>query len=165
MRKIVLENYKKEWKALYEKEASILSGILGLEFVAAHHIGSTAIPGIKAKPIIDILLEVKSIDKVDNYNRQFQSIGYEAKGEYGIKGRRFFQKGSTERTHHVHIFEKNNPEVHRHIKFRDYLIKNKGIAKEYENLKVTLAEKYTFNPEAYSKEKDRFIRSIEKEIE
>jgi len=165
MRIIVLENYTMAWQALYKKELSTINGVLSEELISAHHIGSTAIAGIKAKPVIDILLEVKSINAVDKYNSQFLSIGYEAKGEFGVKGRRFFQKGGNERTHHVHIFKKNDPEVRRHIKFRDYLVKNEEKAKEYENLKINLAEKYSSDSDSYSKGKDEFIRLVQKEIE
>lgn len=164
MRTIVLVNYDPEWEALFKQEVSIVREILGDELVAAHHIGSTAIPGLKAKPIIDILLEVKSIHSVEKYNKQFQSIGYEAKGEYGIKGRRFFQRGADERTHHVHVFEKGSPEVSRHVKFRDYLKENKEKVKEYEKLKVALAEKNPCDPESYAKGKNEFIRLVGQEI-
>lgn len=164
MRAIVLENHTPEWEQLYEREVSVLSRILGHELVAAHHIGSTAIPEIAAKPIIDILLAVRSIDSVEKYSGQFQSVGYEAKGELGIKGRRFLQKGGNRRTHHVHIFEKGSPEISRHIKFRDHMKENKEKAKDYENLKVALAEKYACDPESYCRGKTEFIRLVEQEI-
>jgi len=74
-----------------------------------------------AKPIIDILLVVKSLNNIDNYTKELFQLGYEAKGEYGFVGRRFFQKGGDNRTHHVHVFEEGNPEIERHVLFVEYL--------------------------------------------
>ncbi len=83
----------------------------------AYHIGSTAIPEIQSKPVIDILLEVLSLRELDKHTIKLEELGYEAKGDYGIEGRRFFQKGCHVRTHHIHAFETGNPEIKRHALF------------------------------------------------
>lgn len=72
--------------------------------------------------MIDILIEVKDIEAINQYNLQMEALGYEAKGENGLKGRCFFRKGGNKRTHHVHIYENGNREIVRHTLFRDYLI-------------------------------------------
>lgn len=108
-----------------KKNQKKIYSIMKDEIVQIYHIGSTAIEGIYAKPIIDILAEVEDINNVDNYNEQMKSLGYIPKGEYGIKGRRFFLKGLYHRTHHVHIFEKGDSQVERYINFRDYMIEHK----------------------------------------
>ena len=87
-----------------------------------HHIGSTAIPGIFAKPIIDLLLEVGNIGELDDRSSFMGELGYEAMGEFGIPGRRYDRKNNASgiRTHQVHAYESGSPEVERHIAFRDY---------------------------------------------
>ena len=95
----------------------------------------TSIPGIYAKPVIDILIGVVNINNIDKYNVEMDKLGYICKGEYGIKGRRFFMKGLYNRTHHIHIFQSDNPEILRHINFRDYLIAHSEEARIYSELK------------------------------
>ncbi len=114
MRIIELEEHNEKWSKVFDNEVGVIKAILKENIVAASHIGSTAILGIRAKPVIDILLEARSLNEVDKHNKVLEELGYEAKGEYGIKGRRFFQKGKNERTHHLHIFESGNPEIERH---------------------------------------------------
>ncbi len=97
---------------MYNREVRALKVVFNKEILKIHHIGSTAIPGISAKPIIDILIEVHKIDKIDDYNTKMSEQGYIPKGESGISKRRLFIKGSEEfRTFHVHIFEKKNPKI------------------------------------------------------
>ncbi len=96
--------------------------VLGSELLEIHHIGSTSIPGIYAKPIIDILGGARKIEDIDPYNDAMARIGYGARGEFGLPGRRFFVKGVPKRTHHLHIFESGNTELTRHLAFRDYMI-------------------------------------------
>lgn len=105
---------------MFKEEAAKLQTIFGNEIVDIHHIGSTSVPGLKAKPIIDIMPVVRDINTVDNYNIYMQEIGYEPKGENGIPKRRYFQKGGENRTHHVHIYQTGSYEIKRHLAFRDY---------------------------------------------
>jgi GrpB-like predicted nucleotidyltransferase (UPF0157 family) len=157
-------SYDSTWKQKYEVEAKKIKKIFKEIFENIHHIGSTAIPPIKAKPMIDILVEVKDINKVDNYNKSMGKLGYEALGEYGIPGRRFFQKGGIFRTHHVHIFQVRNKEIKRHIDFRDYLISYPSDAKKYSLLKEKLAKKYHYDIDKYQEGKSNFIKKIEKKL-
>lgn len=92
-RKMEVQDYNPEWEREYLLEKNRLQHVLKEVAIKIHHIGSTAIPGIKAKPIIDILIEVTSIDELDELTKEMKELGYEAKGENGIKGRRYFQKG------------------------------------------------------------------------
>jgi GrpB-like predicted nucleotidyltransferase (UPF0157 family) len=154
--------YDITWEKKFKAEAKKIEEIFRQIFVDIHHIGSTAIPLVKAKPIIDILVEVEDINKVDSYNRQMEELGYEALGEYGIPKRRFFQEGGNNRTHHVHIFEKGSPQIKRHIDFRDYLISHPKVAGEYSRLKEKLAKKYRYDIDKYQEGKESFIRKIDK---
>ena len=103
MRKVEVMPFSERWSDDFEKEATELQEIFGAELIAIHHIGSTSVKGLSAKPIIDIMPVVKDILQIEQYNTSMAAIGYEAKGENGIAGRRYFQKGGNERTHHVHI--------------------------------------------------------------
>lgn len=161
MRRVILEKHNPLWETQYRREISLFREFLSGELLAAYHIGSTAIPAIRAKPVIDILLVVKSIQKLDDYNRRFEEIGYEAKGEFGIKGRRFFQKGGDARTHHVHVFETGDPQISRHVRFRDYLLANAQAARDYEKLKMQLAGQYKRDADAYVRGKAEFIGVID----
>jgi GrpB-like predicted nucleotidyltransferase (UPF0157 family) len=162
-RKIEVVEYDEKWKKLFEEEASLLNDIFKDELVEIYHIGSTSVPGLKAKPVIDIMPVVKDIDKVDKYNKEMQKIGYEPKGEYGIEGRRFFMKGGENRTHHVHIFQQDNEEaIERHLALRDYLRAHRKEAEKYAEIKTKGAEKYPNDINGYCDYKDKFVKDLEK---
>lgn len=105
---IIVTDYDPRWPAEYEKESEKIKAILGENCVAIYHIGSTAVPGLAAKPIIDIMPVVRSLEKTDQKASEFEKEGYEYLGEFGIRGRRYLRKGQDERTHQVHIFEEKN---------------------------------------------------------
>lgn len=154
--------YNAIWKNDYESEAKKIKNILKDIIIDIYHIGSTSISGIKAKPIIDILVEVEDINKVDNYNDKMELQNYIPRGENGIKGRRYFRKGQPQHTHHVHIFEAGNEEIERHINFRDYLNSHPQEAKRYSLIKEELAEKFRFDGLKYTDGKNDFIKEIDK---
>ena len=120
---------------------------------------------MSAKPIIDILISVTNIDRVDEFNPIMIKHGYTPKGEYGMDGRRYFYKGDTdEHTHHIHIFEEGHPDIVRHLNFRDYMIQNPDKAKAYCDLKTSLAQKYPNDIEQYCWGKNDFISQIDQEL-
>ena len=92
LRSVELSPYDAHWPQMFEKEAQALQSILGENVIHIDHIGSTAIPGIYAKPIIDMLITVKNLEAVDGLNANVESLGYTCMGEYGITGRRFYWK-------------------------------------------------------------------------
>lgn len=165
MRKVEVSSHKKEWLLMFQKESERLEDIFGGLILNIHHIGSTAIPYINAKPVIDIMIEVINIGEVDKFNHQMEQLGYIAYGENGIHNRRFFSKGGNNRTHHVHIFEQGNSEIIRHIAFRDYMIAHQEEAQKYSQLKQSLADKYPTNIEMYIEGKNDYIKSIDKKAE
>lgn len=162
VRKIVVIPYDRSWHELFKLEKERLAEILGEQALSIHHIGSTAIPNIKAKPIIDILVEVKKIETIDEFNDCMIQEGYQPRGENGIPGRRYFikSKGAT-RTHHVHMFQTGNPEIEHHLNFRDYLIAHPEEAQAYSNLKEELARKFPEYSLNYTAGKDEFIKKID----
>ena len=161
MRKVEVCTYKEEWSSLFEEEKRQLENIFGEVILEIHHIGSTSIHGMNAKPIIDIMPVVTNIHNVEKFYNEMAELGYEAKGENGISGRRYLQKGGDERTHHLHIYEKDNKDIFRHLAFRDYLRVNKEDAKQYGDLKAALAQKYPNNINAYIMGKHELTAALE----
>lgn len=157
--------YDENWEKEFIKESRKIKDIMNDEIIKIHHIGSTSIKGIYAKPVIDILIEVKDIKNIDNYNEAMMKLGYIKKGEFGIKERRFFIKGLYNRTHHIHIFQTGNKEIKRHLNFRDYMNSNKDEAKRYENLKIDLAKKFKYDIDGYCNGKNDFIKNIDKKAD
>lgn len=152
------------WRSKFEAEAKLILSALGDNIVDIHHIGSTSIPTIYAKPIIDILVQVKDIAKVDEQSSAMTALAYQNMGEFGLPGRRFFRKHNEEgiRTHHVHFFKINVAEVQRHLAFRDYMIAHPEDAIKYSDLKRKLAKQYPNDIEAYVNGKDGFIKEMER---
>lgn len=163
VRRIEVVPYDPNWKNKFILEARIIKSIFSKEILSIHHIGSTAIPGISAKPIIDVLVEVNNIDRIDDYNTKMIEHGFIPKGESGIPNRRFFIKGSEEfRTSHIHIFEKGNSEIKRLLNFRNYLIAHPKEAKKYSQLKENLARDYPENINGYIDGKDIYVKKVDK---
>jgi GrpB-like predicted nucleotidyltransferase (UPF0157 family) len=163
MKNIQIVAYDPTWQAAFEQEAARLAGIFGEDLVAIHHIGSTAVPGLHAKPVIDILPVVHDISRVDLLNQVMQVAGYAPWGEHGIAGRRLFTKGGEEhRTHNVHVFQVGSPDIARHLDFRDYLRTYPEVAKEYAQLKIPLARQFPNDVTAYNLGKDAFIKEIQR---
>ena len=95
---IVVTEYHSEWVSMFEEEARLIKSILRENCMAVYHIGSTAVPGLKAKPVIDMMPVVHELQKVDDLVEEFVKSGYEYMGEFGIAGRRYLRKGGDERT-------------------------------------------------------------------
>ncbi len=95
--KVEVVEYNSEWPNLYLEEAEKIKNIL------VYHIGSTSVEKLKVKPIIDIMPVVRDITKVDDYNKEFEALGYKKEGEFGMAGRGYSRKGLENRTHQIHI--------------------------------------------------------------
>lgn len=162
MRTIQVVPYNPEWLVLYDEEKQRITNALGKVVEAVHHIGSTSIAGLAAKPIIDIMLEVSSLDALDKRSGGLVDLGYEAKGELGIERRRYFQKGGDDRTHQIHAFQVGDTHVTRHLAFRDYLKAHSKVLEEYEVLKIQVAESCNNDIEAYCDGKNNFIQIHER---
>lgn len=162
-RRVEVTPYQEEWKQLFENENECLKNIFHSINVDIHHIGSTSVPGLSAKPIIDILLSADKLAYIDQATAQIVTAGYEAKGENGIPGRRYFQKSDKNgiRKVHLHAFEKDSHELHRHLVFRDYLIEHPEEAKKYAAIKEKAAKKYEYDIESYIAEKSPLVKELE----
>jgi GrpB-like predicted nucleotidyltransferase (UPF0157 family) len=150
-----------KWSRKFEAEAKVIGAALGAAATAIHHIGSTAIPGIFAKPIIDMLVEATSVEAVDERAPLLEAMGYEVKGEFGIPGRRYFRKDNEAgiREYQIHAFAADSGEVARHLAFRDYLRSHPQAAGEYSQLKRELAKQHPSDAGAYMEGKDPFIKA------
>lgn len=161
---IIITDYSDNWIDLFNSEAKQISDSFErAEIISIDHVGSTAIPRLKAKPTIDILLQVSEHIEIQKLKDTFKELGYlinnhpenPAPHLTFVKG--YTEQGYKGQTYHVHI---RYPGDWDEIRFRDYLIKNKGIAKEYETLKLELADKYPNDREAYTDSKTEWIEKI-----
>ncbi|NVJ98347.1 MAG: GrpB family protein [Alphaproteobacteria bacterium] len=157
-----LKPHSAEWPRSFDEQVPFIRAALGDNLVQIHHIGSTSIPNILAKPIVDILVEVKAIDVVDSHAEAMERAGFEAKGEYGIPQRRYFRKSDAEgqRTHHIHIFETGAEPAVRHIAFRDYLRAFPEKARSYSELKARLAD---LEGQDYQAAKSAFVEELQEQ--
>ena len=162
MKIISVVPYDERWPQQFLAEKSLIIEAIPVDNMVIHHIGSTSVKGLAAKLIIDILLEIERVEKLDRYQKEFEEIGYEFKGEYGLPRRRFFQKCGDKRSHQIHAFDLGSPEARRHLAFRDYLIAHKDVAKEYEKLKYFAAKECANDIEAYSDIKNDFVAHHER---
>lgn len=159
LREVRVAPYDPAWVNVYRVESRAIAAVFGDLLLSIHHIGSTSVPGLAAKPIVDIMPVVRDIELVDRLNPQMAALGYTARGENEIAGRRLFIKGDHPyRTHNVHVYAPGNPEIARHLDFRDYLRTHPAAAREYGRLKQCLAEQHRFDIDAYLKGKSAFIQ-------
>lgn len=151
-----------DWPEAFKREAGNIKQIMGDNLLQIFHIGSTSVPGLRAKPIIDIMPVVRTLTQVDTCTAKFEALGYEVMGEFGIPGRRYMRKGGDNRTHQVHTFQyTNTADILRHLAFRDYLRCHPDICAAYGELKNSLAQQYSSDIEAYSNGKEGFVRQVE----
>lgn len=161
--------YDPAWPGMYLKEEAALrralTGIAGLQL---EHIGSTAVPGLCAKPIIDIMAAVSSREYWPRVLEALQGLGYAHAPDAFDENHWFFVKGmppyGERRTHQVHLWESGGKKWREHLAFRDLLRADGTLARNYETLKRELAAKFTFDREGYTEAKTEFIANALKKI-
>lgn len=156
--------YSESWPAFARGEAERLHAALDSILLDVHHVGSTAIPWISAKPIVDLIPVVRDLAALDAARERLETHGYAWWGEYGIAGRRFCTRNDADdgrRVVNAHFYAEGDPEIERHVAFRDYLRANPDVARQYETLKTELAARYRDDVAAYADAKTPWIRSIE----
>ena len=154
--------YDELWPEAFGREEGRLATLLGPAAMAIHHIGSTSVRGLWAKPVLDVLVETADLAMIDQLEPSFISAGYVPKGEYGIPGRRYFSRPQgTELKTHVHAFQEGDLSVTRHLLFRDFLRLHPAVAEEYSALKRQLAHECGGDADAYQAGKSSFIFRIE----
>lgn len=158
--KVRLTEFSDNWALMYQNEVEFLKTIFEDEIIKCEHFGSTAVRGMKAKPVIDMMCIVRNIEKINEFNEQMKKLGYDSAGEWGITGRRLFRKGGENRSHHIHFYQFDNPQIERHLIFRDYLRTHPSEAARYSKFKEQLAQRFddTIN---YSQAKKVFVKEME----
>ncbi len=154
---IEVVSYNLNWPVLFELEAAKIKETLGDNCLAIHHIGSTAVPGLAAKPVIDMIPVVQDIMLVDKATSTMQALGLEAKDEYGILFRRYFRKENA----NIHVYEQGSGEIDRCLKFRDWMRTHPADRQAYAQLKNTLAQKFPNDIYGYCSGKDAFVAAID----
>jgi GrpB-like predicted nucleotidyltransferase (UPF0157 family) len=160
---ITIADYDPAWPAMYQTERERICAEFGPALVDIEHVGSTSVPGLAAKPIIDIMPGVRTLADADRVVEGMRRLGYEYVPEFeeALPDRRYFRKGHPERKWHVHVVEAGSEFWRRHLAFRDYLRAHPDAAEEYAALKRQLAAQYPRAGAAYTDAKSQFILAIE----
>ena len=164
MRVVEVVPYDPQWPARFAEEAAAVHAALGDTLIRIEHVGSTSVPGLAAKPIIDMLPLVHSVDELGSRIPAMAAIGYLPRGEFGLPGRCYFVKGTAyARRVHCHTYAIDHPEVERHLAFRDYLRAYPTARDAYAALKIELARQHPTDISAYMDGKDALIKQLEAE--
>ena len=164
-RRIEIVAYDSNWPTLYEAEGARLRAVFGPDLVAIHHIGSTAVPGLLAKPIIDIMVVIRDIRRIGQFDAGMNGLGYRVRGEcleaFGTPGRFYFSKDTNGiRTYQAHVMEAGHPETREKLAFRDYLRAHPHEAAAYGDLKRRLVGTNTQGIAEYIRGKDGFVKTL-----
>lgn len=154
------------WLHLAKAEARLLKEALGPNLLAVHHIGSTAIASIRAKPILDLMPVVSNLADLGKCQGKIEALGYDWWGEFGLPGRRYCTKSDPKtgyRTVQLHCYEGGSAEITRHLAFRDYLRAHPGLAAEYDDVKAECQRRHPTDSHAYGDCKKAWIRNAEAE--
>lgn len=156
----MIQDYDPLWPQLFERLRTRLAVVLEGMADTIEHVGSTSVPGLAAKPIIDIDVLLTSSFDLPRAIARLASIGYEHRGDLGIAGREAFRAPREESPHHLYVCPPGNIPYLEHISFRDYLRSHQRDAEAYAELKRTLADKFRNDREAYNEAKGEFVRTI-----
>jgi GrpB-like predicted nucleotidyltransferase (UPF0157 family) len=154
--------HRPEWHELFEQEHRALREHIGHLVLDIQHVGSTAVPGLDAKPIIDIALAVPSTEVIPRLKRPLSELGYIYRGDAGGDGGHLFVKESAPdvRTHHLHVVVIDDSQWHEWLLFRDMLRADEPLRARYAQAKKALQERYAEDRKGYTKAKDEFIRRL-----
>jgi GrpB-like predicted nucleotidyltransferase (UPF0157 family) len=155
---VELVDHDPSWAELYAQEAARLWPIFDGRLVGVEHIGSTSVPGLCAKPIVDVLVGLRELELTDEQIAAMGELGYHFLGEHGLPGRLFFRKEP--RTHHVHVVEHGGDHWDRQLTFRDALRADEEERKRYDAFKRKLAAE-GHPRDVYTALKTPFIRAVE----
>jgi GrpB-like predicted nucleotidyltransferase (UPF0157 family) len=163
---IIIVPYDPAWPAMFDTEAANIRGVLGERALRIEHVGSTSVPGLAAKPVVDIQVSVPSLEPLSHYLEPLGQIGYRhvSLGPFDWVYPFFQKPGEWPSTHHIHLCVIGSEQEGKHLAFRDYLRKNPSIAAEYVALKSELAAENHGNTfesrEQYSLAKSEFVNGV-----
>lgn len=164
-RPVVIVPYQTEWPLLFEQEATRIRAALGDLLVSLEHIGSTSVPGLAAKPIIDMLAGLRSLDDTPRFAPALINLGYRyfPEHETEMPDRRYFSRILDDNHgYHLHMVEPGTRFYQRHLAFRNYLRGHPETAAEYAALKLELSAKFGSDREGYTAAKTDFIQRVER---
>jgi len=160
---VIIVDYDPRWPQRYDAERGQILTAIGPWTAAIEHIGSTSVPGLGAKPIIDIMVAIRSLDDAAHCIEPLRALGYRYHPEFEdtLPERRYFNRGPRDDHYHLHMVEPTSGFWERHLLFRDYLRTHRETAQEYERLKRALAAQYRDDRSGYTDAKTEFITTIE----
>ncbi|MBI1181896.1 MAG: GrpB family protein [Alphaproteobacteria bacterium] len=160
---VVIAPYDPHWPRMAARESGRLATAVGPTLLRWEHFGSTAVPGLAAKPVIDLMGIVAHLKDLDGRRPHIEAAGYQWYGEFGIPGRRFntlTRRGR--RVVHLHFYQRDSEQVGRHLSVRDYLRSHPSAARDYEAEKRRAAAIHPDDSLAYNREKDAWVQHLER---
>ena len=161
-RKVIVLPYDRAWQTAFEDIRAELDAALGDLAIGIEHVGSTSVVGMSAKPIIDIDVVIRDYTVFDEVVRKLAEIGYTHEGDLGIRDREAFKYEDKPhlQKHHLYVCPQNSAELHRHVKFRDYLRENPIAVRKYSAVKEAAAEMYPDDIDGYIAYKSPCIEQL-----
>jgi GrpB-like predicted nucleotidyltransferase (UPF0157 family) len=157
---VVIEDYDPQWPQRFAVLRARIAAVLGALAAAIDHIGSTAVAGLAAKPVIDVDVLLRSADDLSAVIDALATLGYKHQGDLGVPGREAFRAPLSEFPHHLYVCPPESQEYRRHLAFRDYLRSNPEDARAYADLKRRLAAELGADRDAYTRAKTQFVQEI-----
>ncbi len=156
---IVIVDHSPGWASQFERLSERAAAAVGDLVCRIEHIGSTAVPGLAAKPVIDLVVVIPADENLPEVTRRLSTIGYEAEGDLGVSGREAFRWPAGEERHHLYVSTQDSAHLASQLTFRDALRSDRQLARDYEELKRRLAKEYVNDRAGYSEAKTDFIRA------
>jgi GrpB-like predicted nucleotidyltransferase (UPF0157 family) len=157
---VVVTKYDSGWPTLFSEIAAQVRRALGEIALGIEHVGSTAVPGLSAKPVIDIDVVVRSTHDLSAAIKRLETLGYRHEGDKGVPGRESFEWPSRSPRHHLYLVVEGSQPHQDHIRFRDYLRTHPEVARDYADLKEDLAAQHRDDRDSYTNAKEGFIATV-----
>lgn len=163
MRTVELLPHDPVWARRAREEAYAIADVLGEDLLSVHHVGSTAVPGMCAKPILDLMAVVTAVEVLHQHRAAIEALGYRWRGENGLPGRRYFTRDDSrgQRQVHLHAYAEGAADIARHLAFRDRLRADPALAAAYESEKSRCRAAHPQDPAAYNACKSGWIAAVE----
>jgi len=158
--RVVIQDYDPGWPQIFEMLRSRIAVVLNGLADSIEHVGSTAVPGLAAKPVIDIDVLLRSASDLPLVIRRLVDLGYEYRGDLGVIGREAFRAKLDDFSHHLYVCPPDSREYRRHIAFRNHLRAHADDANTYASLKRKLAIQFGTDREGYNQAKSKFVEDI-----